>query len=228
MTDRDLDLLIAQKVLKLNGAGWYKRVSCHSQGHVRATGPDDHTEDYPQWKADRYYIRDGHLAEDGTVVGAVFAVPYCSTDWNEAMRVRTHLVREGLGGQLEAAVLERAGTWLMATPRDICVAALAVGADAPSPPIWGEARARARAFREQDHDLEMALVALDATREELDQATHALMGLHEELGKIDGTLRRVLPHGLVYDRRHQRIAALARERDDALAKLPGFKEPEKP
>lgn len=217
--DRNLDLLIAQKVTNLPGAGWYKRSSCHDSEWVPATGPEDFTEDHPAWKASRYYLRSNDIR----------AIPYYSTDWNEAMRLRTRLVREGRGRELEAEVIRLAGTWLMASPRDICRAALILADDkAPTGPVWDEAAARARAFRSNDIDLEMALVALDTVREDLEGTENKLLGLSCELDIIDAVVQQALPHGLVYDRRDQRIRAIARERDEALAKLPGFTEAEKP
>lgn len=225
---RDLDMEIALKVTCLPGVGWYKRRSCRSPENVVASGPKDFTEDYPQWKAARYYLADGGVDEEGVVRGRIFAVPPYSTTWDAAMRVRDRMVADGLGIHLAKRLGEDHGTWLTCTPEDVCRASLAVvGSDAesrgerPDGEWWDEVKARRVAFNVESvraiddgrRLLEGAVVALDGTRKLLFGVMKQNDGLEDEIRRIDQVILWALPMGLVLDRRDWRVRALARQRD---------------
>jgi hypothetical protein len=224
---RATDLKIALRVTGLPCAGWYRRVSMKTTDKIRVEGPDDVVTDGPmKITPSVYYLTRGHVATDGTVEGDTFAIPYYTQDWNAAMAVRDALVDQDRGPEFERVLAYGAGGWLLATPADVCRAALAVVEGEEGDSVdrgWDEAGARRLAFisakdasKEDvlDH-LTRSLVACDRERKRADREGLRLEEALEELEKA----RRVIADGgiptLAYDHLHQAVRALVGEYKNA-------------
>ena len=233
--NRALDMEIALRVTKLPGVGWYKRQSCRDTINVVASGPDDFTEDHPQWKAGRSYLWQGEVGEDGVVQGRIHTIPNYTSDANEAMKVRDRIVSMGLGIPFAKRLQEEHGSWLTCSAEDLCKAALGVVVEkeaqkkAPKEGWWDgwwdEPHARRVAF---DVDktrvphttplvmrelLEGAIVALDIARQKQVKAERERDGLRSIVKSVDKVISEELLGALVLDHRRMRIRALARQRN---------------
>lgn len=246
MTDdlRELDLQVALEITKLPHAGWYRRVSWDDTRRIRVSGPEDVADPHPSdiggkpLEPNRSYVWHGHVDDEGIVQGATHTIPYYSTRWDEAMTVRDAVVTLGLGMDLTGHLRKRAGTWLMATPEDLCRVALETVqggglAEAERRPEDEEARLRAIAFREEDptgwpeviDGLRSALVGLDRHRQAYREMRAEADKTDRMLAKLDeAIMEETRGMGLAYDHRHMRVRHIGAERDKMAEALAWYAE----
>ena len=84
---REMDALVAERVMGLPGVGYYKRKSVREGGYIPAV-KGEVTADYPDWKAKLYYLpgADEHSLEEASLLGIrPRAIPRYSTDIDAAL-----------------------------------------------------------------------------------------------------------------------------------------------
>ena len=90
---RDVDAIIADKVIELPQVGWYKRESKYGMDSV-ACNKGDCTSDMTEWKARLEYLpymSRGAVVENAMIPIAPMMVPQYSTRPDEALKVLDHL-----------------------------------------------------------------------------------------------------------------------------------------